>query len=160
MKSTEGLNEKQIRVFDHVVNAVLAGMQTFVLVNGGPGTGKSFLAGRIVDYLSSFGHNSIATSFMWAAVYQLKLNCPRMSLHALWKANPKSLVIERLIASKKWSNLLQIRATIANARFLLIDDISTTNLELWVALDVILRLAFDPYKPFGSLTVLCLGDFL
>ena len=42
---------------------------------------------------------------------------------------------------------------------ILIDEVSMTNATLFVALDGILRQAFEREKPFGGKSIILLGDF-
>lgn len=125
----EGLNDEQRSAFDHVIDGVTADTQTLLFVNGGPGTGKSFLASRIVDFLKTRGQNCIASSFMWSAVFMLNVSCPKMSLHALLHASPKTLQIKKLIEENKWHNVLQVRATVTGMAVLVIDELSTLQVS-------------------------------
>ena len=79
-----------------VVAPVIAGEQVLLLLHGGPGTGKTHGCGVIERNLHRQGTESLAASFMWSAVYQMKVQCKKMSLHSLLKGTPFTLTADAL----------------------------------------------------------------
>ena len=55
--------------------------------------------------------------------------------------------------------MTKIRNKIGNVKVIIIDEISTIDLALFVGLDRILRASFDQEKPFGGKSIILLGDF-
>lgn len=156
------LNDGQKKAFDKAVNKVLVNEQVTLLICGMPGTGKTFTANLIVQYLATKKIYSRACSFMWAAVFQLDVPCQKTTIHNLLNGSGKSLSPENiclLIKHITWKGILEIRQKLENCSIIIMDEVSCTNNTLFVALDVILRQAFDEDKPFGGKTVILLGDF-
>lgn len=125
------LNENQREIFDEVTAAVQSGKQLLMLVNGGPGTGKTYTMSQIVRSLKSIGLHCIATSFMWSAVYNLDVECVLMSIHALLKANA-NLNVEMQFLCKNWKKFRFIITIVEGKLLLVLDEISTTQPGLLV----------------------------
>lgn len=85
---------------------------------------------------------------MWSAVNQLDVDCPRLSLHALMKANVKTLDVEKLMRSGEWRNFRIVFMTLEGRTLGIVDEISTTNPGMFVFLERVFRMCFDDSKPF------------
>lgn len=94
------LNPSQLGVFELVISALLRQVQLLLLVTRDPGTGKTHCWGHFVDYLQLHNVNSIALSFLWSAVYQILLSCPRMYIHRLLNTSHSTVKIEAILRGK------------------------------------------------------------
>ena len=157
----EDLNDGQKEGFDSFVHGVIAGEQRFVLIHGGPGTGKTYAASAIVDHLQSAGSKCYAASFMWSAVFQLDVACSKSSIHAAVGLNMATTTSKYLTSGKTPGGIQLVRDRLEDVSVMLLDEISCTQATLFVGMDTVLKLAFPDRKdlPFAGLSVLCLGDF-
>jgi hypothetical protein len=157
---TSQLNEGQLDFYRQTTSAVLEGEQALKLVCGEPGTGKTYACAAVEQRLRMSGVRCMAASFMWSAVFQMVVECPKTSLHGLLHSNPTSLTAATVVSGAALTGHVgQVRDHMEGYQVLLVDEISTTALFLFVALDMFLRAAFDESKPFGGKTVILLGDF-
>ena len=135
--------------------------QVFLLICGGPGTGKTFTADIIIQCLSSHGVISRACSFMWTAVFQLNVSCPKSSIHSLIGGSQRTLCPEYIasLRDRSWPKIDEVRLKIGDCGVIIVDEVSMTNSTLLVDLDIILRQAFESKKSFGGKSIILLGDF-
>ena len=158
----DDLNTGQKRAYNSALKPIIDGKQTFLLICGGPGTGKTFTANIIVKQLALQGCHSRACSFMWAAVFQLDVPCPKSSIHNLIAGNhttvsPKFL---QTLGDRRWPKLEEVRLKIGpDCKVIILDEVSMTNTTLFISLDLVLRQAFDKNLPFGGKSIILLGDF-
>ena len=85
--NTDELNNGQKQAYDLAVLPLSNSEQVFLLVCGGPGTGKTFTANTIIKNLASQIIQTRACSFMWNAVFQLDVECPKPSIYNLLGGN-------------------------------------------------------------------------
>jgi hypothetical protein len=151
---TSQLNEGQLDFYRQTTSAVLEGEQALKLVCGEPGTGKTYACAAVEQRLRMSGVRCMAASF------QMVVECPKTSLHGLLHSNPTSLTAATVVSGAALTGHVgQVRDHMEGYQVLLVDEISTTALFLFVALDMFLRAAFDESKPFGGKTAILLGDF-
>jgi hypothetical protein len=144
---TSQLNEGQLDFYRQTTSAVLEGEQALKLVCGEPGTGKTYACAAVEQRLRMLGVRCMAASF------QMVVECPKTSLHGLLHSNPTSLTAATVVSGAALTGHVgQVRDHMEGYQVLLVDEISTTALFLFVALDMFLRAAFDESKPFGGKT--------
>lgn len=143
-----------------MVSSVIAtDRQLLLLITGGPGTGKTFLAAHIIEMANLVGKKSVGLAYMWSVVFNMVVTCERMTSHKFIKAGI-DLDASKLLDNEVWRNLSVVRVRVNGVDILVLDEISTTNCNLFVSLDRVLRQAGNARKPFGGLHVILLGDFL
>jgi hypothetical protein len=98
-------------------------------------------------------------AFMWSAVVQMKVNCPKSSIHGMLGQGLASVSAERLTGNISVQTKKKIRDNIGNASIIIIDEISTVSALLFYAIDRLLQQAFDTDVPFGGKSIILLGDF-
>jgi hypothetical protein len=158
------LNAQQLVALESFAQPVLAGQQTLMLLVGGPGTGKTHTLTALEQHLRAQGSGSTAAAFMWSAVAQLNVACRRQSVHGLLHCCPAELTPKAIQTGSFASaaKAAKVRAELGDkTRVLILDEISCVDLQLFDALDVMLRAAFPERhdKPFGGMSVVATGDF-
>ena len=159
----DDLNTQQQDALEFFVSGLRNNEQRLMLLHGGPGTGKTFTAGVLVDSLKSSGISCFALSFMWSAVFQLKVSCNKSSIHSAFGLNFKNATSEFICSGKSYSAqaIRAVQERFTGVGVLIIDEISTTDVPLFLSIHLVLIQAFPEKKqlPFAGLSVLCLGDF-
>ena len=161
------LNAKQRQAHDIVVEQVIKGEQALELFCGGGGSGKTFCCAAIGESLKAANKRCVAAAFMWSAVFAMKIDCPRSSLHNLFGAarggdhasKGASFTLGWLTSGAAWPHVDTLRSKLEDVDLIFIDEISTVDTVMFVCVDVILRQAFDRNKPFGGKSICLLGDF-
>ena len=89
-----------------------------------------------------------------SAVFQMKVLCPKMSIHAFLHCGIADLS-DAGVAAQAWSQdkVDRLRVEMGQFEVLFIDEVSTTAASNFVGLDALLRRVFDSTKPFGGKTV-------
>jgi hypothetical protein len=161
---TFNLNKEQKQALN-ACTKIAADEQVLLLLHGGPGTGKTHTCAAVEQYLRTFDKTCLAASAAWAAVFQMRVNCKKLSLHKLLKSGI-SLGPRTLAGTSKatdWPPAMlhgQFATEHQDVSLFIIDEISTTASHMLVALDRMLRAAFrTPNTPFGGRSILLLGDF-
>lgn len=131
--------------------------QLLLLITGGPGTGNFFLAANIIDSAGDAGKTPVGLAYMWSVDFNMVVKFERMTIHKFIAAR-FDLDATQLLDNEVWGNINVVKARLAGVDILVIDEISTTNCNLFVALDLVLRQAGDASKLFGGLHVILLGD--
>lgn len=157
----EDLNDGQRRSHDTFVEGVRNGKQQLSLIHGGPGTGKTFVTSVIVDSLQSQGTICRACSFMWSAVFQLHVACPKASIHTMFGLSRSTVNCKFIASDQGPRNLAAVRLRMGNASVIILDEVSCTDAPLFVSIDVVLKAAYPEKRElrFAGFSVLCLGDF-
>ena len=128
---------------------------------GGPGTGKTFTCQAIENALLAQGKRCFACSFQWSACYKMQVKCEKSTIHSLLRAGFSSLTPEMLHANN-WPieiNVQAFKTAYEDVEVFIVDEVSTLTSSLFVALETMLRMAFDRTKSFGGKSVILLGDF-
>jgi hypothetical protein len=100
-----------------------------------------------------------AMAFMWSAVVQMKISCPKSSIHGMLGQNISSVSAAKLAGHITIQMKKTIRDNIGDASIIIIDEISTVSALLFYAIDRVLQQAFDNTSPFGGKSIVMLGDF-
>lgn len=92
--------------------------------------------------------------FLRSAVFQMKVLCPKESIHSFLNCGIKDLTNET-VANQNFptAKLDALRKSMGEFDVLIIEEVSTTSAVLFVGLDGFLRKLFDQNKPFGGKTV-------
>ncbi|XP_073808479.1 uncharacterized protein [Danio rerio] len=139
--------------------------QFLYFLNGGAGVGKSHVvksihaeASKILRRLPCMRENTdiskptvLLTAFTGTAAF----NISGKTLHCLLKL-PRSL---KPPYQGLGNSLDEIRADLSNAHILIIDEISMVSKQLFAYVNWRLQQIKGNHKPFGGLSVLCVGDF-
>ena len=162
----EHLNDEQRVFFDRVVEAVEKmgrsdpTAEILHLLCGRAGTGKTHVTAAIQHHLDMMGAPCAAMSFMWSAVFQMRVTCQKSSIHKFLDASIEDLSPYNLgtkdVPTRK---VRALKDSVTGLKCLFVDEISTAVPALLFALDKYLRLALDPHKPFGGVMIILLGDF-
>ena len=155
------LNSDQRKAYDTALKSSKNGKQLLLLICGVPGTGKTFTADVIIKSFESKGSYSYACSFMWTAVFKLKVGCEKSSIHDLLCTNVRSSNAKSVasLRDKIWSKLNDMKLKMEGRSMIVIDEVSMTNASLFCMMDTLFRQAFDKDKIFGGKDVILLGDF-
>ena len=133
----------------------------YVVLLGGPGTGKSFVVKCLQDYQSTkskTAQEAIVTcsSFGFPAVL-----IGGQTIHSLFGMK-KGMLKETEVEISRLPDvqLVAQRSILKNMRLLIIDEISTTTPSMLYAIDARLRQIFSTNIQFGGIAILCLGDLM
>jgi len=152
------LNQEQKRFYDRVITE--REEHKLHLLCGRAGTGKTYATAAIQHRLELMGIRCAAVSFMWTAVFQMKVTCEKSSIHRFLGLSVDELRPERVAKLQPGTKKLDaLKERVSGLGALFVDEISTTAPELLVAMDKMLRLVLNPDLPFGGLIVILLGDF-
>lgn len=150
MSSLEDLDDEQLKSFHQIEEETCP-----IFVTGPAGTGKSTLLRALRDN-SKDAENALVVAFTGVAA----LNVEGMTIHSL--ALRTSLgdyeinVYRPLSAGRELST--RNRELAANAKLLIIDEVSMARADLIDALDRFFRLAKASNLPFGGVRVVMFGD--
>nr|XP_021333346.1 uncharacterized protein LOC101884770 [Danio rerio] len=170
-KMYQSLNQTQASIFYAVrdwCKRCVSGekpQQFLYFLNGGAGVGKSHVvksiyaeASKILRRLPCMQENtdiSKTTVLLTAFTGTAAFNISGKTLHCLLKL-PRSLKPPY----QGLGNILdEIRADLSNAHILIIDEISMVSKQLFAYVNWRLQQIKGNQKPFGGLSVLCVGDF-
>ncbi|XP_073763336.1 uncharacterized protein [Danio rerio] len=170
-KMYQSLNQTQASIFYAVrdwCKRCISGEkpeQFLYFLNGGAGVGKSHVvksiyaeASKILRRLPCMQENtdiSKATVLLAAFTGTAAFNISGKTLHCLLKL-PRSL---KPPYQGLGNSLDEIRADLSNAHILIIDEISMVSKQLFAYVNWRLQQIKGNHKPFGGLSVLCVGDF-
>ena len=150
----------QKKFIRYVVGIVREGKQALILLNGGPGSGKTFGTKKLMKALRLFQIQTVCTGTTGTAALSFEGG---MTLHHLVKIGitplpPKSV---HAIYSRKGpkSRRGKVLDNLNGAGALVIDEISFSEGEVFGSADAVLRTVRGVNLPFGGLTTILVGDF-
>lgn len=136
---------------DEALNLMKMGKNIFL--TGAPGSGKTYLLNKYIDYLKNHDVKIAVTASTGIAATHFQ----GVTIHS-WSGigikdsiNEKDLEI--IITSKS------IKRNYKNTKTLIIDEISMLHKHQLDMIDTIARHIMDPDQPFGGLQVILCGDF-
>src|SRR3989344_384570 len=124
-----------------------------VFLTGPPGSGKTFLLNKYVNYLRGRGKAVAITASTGIAATHIN----GVTLHS-WSG----LGIKERISDKEIRVLMSkgyLRKKIKPARVLIIDEVSMLKHNQFDAVDRICQYFKGSFAPFGGIQVVCSGDF-
>ena len=143
----EGMSIDKIKAFDRAISCFDSNKCLRIFVHGGPGTGKTFLAERIMKAASLRGMTSRFTALSGAAAtinggttlhYSVG-----MTRHTKWGSDPTA------------NQIKQIRERNGKMRLLIVDEISMTHAQMWNQVQRHLQHS----KLWDTLHIVAMGDF-
>lgn len=163
------MNSEQIKIFnefkihfDDVCNSKTVAVQSkSILVDGGPGTGKTFLAQAITLYIilkSKENHVSV-DEFIVAAPTAFAA-CMHIKATTIYSAFGLGINHNKLSSIQNPLKHMLIKSICNNIRLLIIDEISMVTSKLFMVLNERLHEMRQNNDVFGGVNVLLLGDFL
>ena len=143
----EGMSIDKIKAFDRAISCFDSNKCLRIFVHGGPGTGKTFLAERIMKAASLRGMTSRFTALSGAAA---TINggttlhyAVGMTRHTKWGSDPTA------------NQIKQIRERNGKMRLLIVDEISMTHAQMWNQVQRHLQHS----KLWDTLHIVAMGDF-
>ncbi|EPZ30765.1 hypothetical protein O9G_005563 [Rozella allomycis CSF55] len=125
-----------------------------ILINGGPGTGKSFVVTTgIVPLANFYGLNTLSSAFTGSAAVNLNGH----TIHSLLMpkcSNTSSTTKEQYLAPLSTTHLAKLQDIFQN-----INEISTISTQMFNAIDKRLQQAKNNQYAFGGLCMILTGDF-
>ena len=156
-RDPDGLNRGQHDVFKKLMRLLTGSDQKQILqvVQGGPGTGKTFLLNKFIDKCGLLTKKGAPTGIAASLISGRTLH----SLFGLSRAsNLDGLVREGSDCVAK--KLAHLKVDFRGVRLLVIDEVSQLTAKLIDDIDKKLRLITGVGKPFGGLHVIFCGDFV
>ena len=99
---------------------------------------------------------------MWSAVFQMEVECPKYSIHRLLCAGIQQLSIAAILDDSKSVPAKaehEMKALLEGVDVIIVDEVSTQAIQLFVALHKYLSKASGDPRPFGGFSIVLLGDF-
>ena len=161
------LNEKQKEVFN-IFQLFLNSTEEddivvpYLLLLGGPGTGKSFVVKCLQEYYESSRHASSKGVIVTCANYGFPaVLIGGQTIFSLLKLNAK-MIIETEVEIRQLTpeEIYSKKSALEHMKILVIDEISTVPPSLLYAIDVRLRQIFSDERRFAGVAVLALGDLM
>ncbi len=124
-----------------------------VFLTGSPGSGKTFLLNRYIDYLKK--HNKAVAITASTGIAATHMN--GITLHSWSGIGIKDSISDtevRALAKRKYL-IKRIKAT----KVLIIDEVSMLKAGQFDAVEKICRMFKGSFLPFGGIQVICSGDF-
>jgi ATP-dependent exoDNAse (exonuclease V) alpha subunit len=124
-----------------------------VFLTGSPGSGKTFLLNKYIDYLKKHDKNIAVTASTGVAAAHMD----GVTLHS-WagikiKENFSKKDIDKIVANTYVSD------RIYKTDVLIIDEVSMLKTEQFDAVNEICQLVRENFTPFGGIQLVCSGDF-
>jgi len=136
---------------EEALNAMKIGNNVFL--TGPPGSGKTFLLNKYVDYLKE-NHKSVAVT---ASTGVAATHMNGTTLHS-WSG----LGIRESLTKNDIKKMLKkpyLRKHYRNTRVLIIDEVSMLTADQFDAIENAARQFRASFEPFGGMQVICSGDF-
>ena len=162
-QSEESKNE-QTSVLNRLCNNIKSKMSTVNdhrlatndLVLGPPGSGKSYLCSVALAYALFNGMVCYMTSLAARRSNQLGGEHVHKLFHIPCKEVSASMLAEEALV--RLSNDVKRKNFLERIQFLVIEEVSVLNGEIWAAVDLILQKLKDNYDAFGGIHILANGD--
>jgi len=126
---------------------------TNVFLTGGPGSGKTYVINKYVDYLRSHGIEPAITASTGIAATHIG----GMTIHS-WSGIGIKTKLDKS-ALKQITSREHVARRVRRAKILIIEEISMLTGETLSMVDVVCRAIKQTQKPFGGLQVIFAGDF-
>ena len=126
------------------------------LVLGPPGSGKSYICSVALAYALFNGMACYMTSLAARRSNQLGGEHAHKLFHIPCKEVSASMLAEEALV--RLSNDVKRKNFLERIQFLVIEEVSVLNGEIWAAMDMILQKLKDNYDPFGGIYILANGD--
>jgi len=139
-----------------------------ILIHGGPGTGKSFFANRLLKILREKGHNLMTCAPTGVAASNLDMG---RTIHNLFMFNPASssnknmsrsefeaMDIEQNLKPLEGKYLIAFKNRVKNCNGFIIDEISFISADILHCIDMRLRQATGIDAAFGNKIIVAMGD--
>jgi ATP-dependent exoDNAse (exonuclease V) alpha subunit len=136
---------------EEVLNILKMGYNVFL--TGPPGSGKTFLLNKYIDYLKEHNKAVAVTASTGIAATHMG----GITLHS-WSG----LGIRERVTDKDVRALMSrgyLRKRLRSTKVLIIDEISMLNSDQFDAVDKICQYFKTSFVPFGGMQVVCSGDF-
>ncbi|MEL7342124.1 MAG: AAA family ATPase, partial [Bacteroidota bacterium] len=150
------LNSQQLEAIERIRNKLRAGQQILVLIHGGPGTGKTYLARQIQFCIAAYTGGSV----LFAAPTGVAAS------HGEGRTLHTMFCIPALSGGRGSSRQLsmnakqKIRNLMSGISGIIIDEVSMMDVGLLSTIDSNLRQALDIEEPFARKHIVLMGDFL
>ena len=124
-----------------------------LFLTGPPGSGKTFLLKKYINYLKK-NHKQVAIT---APTGIAATHIGGVTIHSWTGMGIKEAISEREM--KKLLKKTHLRKRFENIGVLIIDEISMLHSYQFDLIDQICKAFKNPSKPFGGMQVVCFGDF-
>lgn len=136
---------------DEALNLIKMGKNVFL--TGAPGSGKTYLLNKYIDYLKEHNVKVAVTASTGIAATHLQ----GVTIHSWSGIGIKDSLNEQDLEKIETSR--SIKRNYKNTKTLIIDEISMLHKHQLDMIDTIARHILNPDKPFGGLQVILCGDF-
>ena len=155
------LDESQTRVVRETFALAMEPKQFLILVDGGPGTGKTRTTARLAEALSMLGMTTAYTGSTGTAATNYVGGLTLHSMMGLGRKMPSG----KNLASKynNYSTKRDVKKRLGGSQpgkiVLVIDEISAITYDVFGTTEKALRLLYGNEEPFGGVNVILVGDF-
>ena len=148
----DGLNEGQAAICRKFLDIIASGRQLLQVVQGGPGTGKTFLANKFLQKRKKGCRRAAYTGIAASLISGRTLH----SLFGLRRKNADGLSFDSVVKQR-----VVLRDEFKGVELLLIDEVSTLTASMLEEIDKKCReIKKAPQLLFGGLHVILMGDFV
>ena len=155
------LDKAQERVIRETFALAAKPKQFFVLVDGGPGTGKTKTTGRLAEALDILGLTTAYTGSTGTAATNYVGGQTLHSMMGLGITMPRGKKLKKLYtnATTRRDVMKRLGGAHPEKIVLVIDEISALVYDVFGTTEHALRILYDNDKPFGGISMVLVGDF-
>ncbi|KAK3909634.1 ATP-dependent DNA helicase [Frankliniella fusca] len=159
------LNEKQTKYHDNFLHLIKSNTkeQFFHFISGPGGVGKSTLLNAITHTATKFWSHQIGNDpadvhiILSAPTGKAAFNIQGQTIHSIFGLDfdLKKELKTKMSANKRNTLMYKLR----KLKILVIDEISMVSYDMMEVINLRLQQIFENHLPFGSVSLICLGDF-
>ncbi|KAK3932980.1 ATP-dependent DNA helicase [Frankliniella fusca] len=159
------LNEKQTKYHDNFLHLIKSNTkeQFFHFISGPGGVGKSTLLNAITHTATRFWSHQIGNDpadvhiILSAPTGKAAFNIQGQTIHSIFGLDfdLKKELKTKMSANKRNTLMYKLR----KLKILVIDEISMVSYDMMEVINLRLQQIFENHLPFGSVSLICLGDF-
>ncbi|KAK3921489.1 ATP-dependent DNA helicase [Frankliniella fusca] len=159
------LNEKQTKYHDNFLNLIKSNTkeQFFHFISGPGGVGKSTLLNAITHTATRFWSHQIGNDpadvhiILSAPTGKAAFNIQGQTIHSIFGLDfdLKKELKTKMSANKRNTLMYKLK----KLKILVIDEISMVSYDMMEVINLRLQQIFENNLPFGSVSLICLGDF-
>ena len=160
-KGEEELDEVQARVVRETYALAARGEQFFILVDGGPGTGKTKTTSRLAEALSILDMTTAYTGSTGTAATNYVGGYTLHNMMGLSITMPSGQGVKKMYTAvdRRKEIMKRLGGQTPGKIVLVIDEISALIYDVFGTVEHGLRVLYDNEQPFGGISVVLVGDF-
>ena len=160
-KEAGELDEMQARVVRETFALAAEAKQFFIMVDGGPGTGKTKTTNRLAEALGILDMTTAYTGSTGTAATNYVGGYTLHNMMSLGITMPIGQTVKKRYSttSMRHDIMKRLGGQTAGKIVLVIDEISGLTYDVFGTVEHSLRVLFDSEEPFGGINVVLVGDF-